>query len=94
MSYSVTPTLSVEAAQDRLTLLLVFEGEVRFVGVLGAVVSLMVPVLVVTLSDELAAETLPAASFALTVKLYAVFADNPLTVTEVLVELPAKLPPL
>ncbi|MNC57014.1 hypothetical protein D3C75_1066440 [compost metagenome] len=39
MSYPVTPTLSVDAAQARLTLVAVFEELIRFVGVVGAVVS-------------------------------------------------------
>jgi hypothetical protein len=67
--------LSVEAVQDRSTVVFVFEGDVNPVGALGAVVS--GAAFVVTLSAELAAETLPAASFALTVKLYAVFAVKP-----------------
>jgi hypothetical protein len=58
----------------------------------GAEHVVVLPVFVVTVKVELAAEVLPAASFALTVKLYAVFADNPLMVAELDVELAAKLP--
>ncbi|MNW03412.1 hypothetical protein D3C71_1993420 [compost metagenome] len=70
--------MSVEAVQLRLTVVAVFEAAVTFVGAVGAVVS--VDELVVTFSALLAADVLPAASLALTVKVYAVLAARPVTV--------------
>ena len=61
-SYPVTATLSVEPVQVKSTLLLVFEGDARFVGAVGACVS----PLVVTLIEPEYAEKLVTASFALT----------------------------
>ncbi|MNR50165.1 hypothetical protein D3C85_1696450 [compost metagenome] len=52
----------------------------RLAGGVGAVVSCCVEVDVVTLKAPLAADTLPAASFAFTVKLYAVPGVKPVTV--------------
>jgi hypothetical protein len=59
--------LSVEAFHERETLEAVWLGEVRFVGVEGGVVSL-VAADVVTLTAFEAADWLPAASIARTVK--------------------------
>jgi hypothetical protein len=82
----------VEAVHDRFTVVSVFDGDVKLVGALGAVVS--GAAFVVTLSVELAAETLSAASFALTVKLYAVLAVSPVAVYVVApVVVPANVPP-
>jgi hypothetical protein len=65
--YPVTPTLSVEPVHDSDTLVSVFDGDVRFVGAEGGVVSPLAA-FVVTFSAFDAAETLPAASLAFTVK--------------------------
>ncbi|MNP55014.1 hypothetical protein D3C76_1496190 [compost metagenome] len=83
-SYPVTPTLSDEALQLRLTLDEVLAVTVTLPGAVGAVVSPgFVPGSVVTESGALACETLPAASRATTVKLYAVAGAKPLIVTVV-----------
>src|SRR6266511_210913 len=82
-SYPVTPTLSVDALHASDTLDAVVPVTVRFAGALGGVVSPPPPDWVVAETWLLAAETLPAASRALTVYVYVVDAERPVSVNEV-----------
>ena len=68
-SYPATPVLSVDGVQDKLTLEEVVPVTLSPAGTLGACVSLPLLPDTVALTAPLAAEILPAASFALTVKL-------------------------
>jgi hypothetical protein len=68
--------LSVDADHDRVVADVVVPEAVRPAGVDGAVVSPPPPD-VVTLTYELAADRLPAASYARTANVYAVEADRP-----------------
>jgi hypothetical protein len=81
----------VDAFQLSDTLDDVWLGEVRFVGADGGVVSPLAADVVTLIALE-AAETLPAASTALTVKVYAVEAASPEFVKLVEVEVPTWAP--
>jgi len=61
--YPVTPTLSVDAVQDNETVVEIVAVTARLVGAVGGVVS-TTGGSVVTVTELLAAETLPAASTA------------------------------
>ena len=75
-SYPVTATLSVAAVQDKLVVVCVVP-EADNVGAVGAVVSNAAKV--VTVTELLATDKLPAASFAFTVKAKVVAAVKPVT---------------
>jgi hypothetical protein len=74
-SYAVTPTLSVDADQDRWTLLPPTFEWVRLPGALGAWLSELGSV--VQIAWSLLTDTLPAASRANTDSRYCVFGDRP-----------------
>ena len=83
--------MSVEAVQLSDTVLPVVAVTMRFVGVVGGVVSGTESVVNVT--PVLAAETLPAESFALTASVYMVAGVRPLTVKLVVVLVPMTVVP-
>ena len=77
ISYPVTSTSSVDAVHDNLTLVSVCDVIVKLLGAVGTCISVA---FVVTDKSSLAGDTFPAASLAITVKLYAVLPVSPVTV--------------
>src|SRR6266536_566134 len=83
----MTPTLSVDAPQDRSTLPEDRFEKVRLVGVVGGMVSELTSV--VQMAWGLDSETLPAASLAKTDSRYCVFGVSPVRVSVVAVSVDA-----
>ena len=87
--YPVTPTLSVDAVHVISALVVVSLLELRFVGCVGDSESTKAPVVKLVVAS---ADSLPAASFALTPTLYEVSGLRPDRLYDVLVVEPSIVP--